>query len=77
MEECNRRIGDSVTYCSDMYEAAFDADALLVVTEWKEFRVPSWSVLLKTMNQAVILDGRNIYDRQELIEMGFHYYRIG
>jgi UDPglucose 6-dehydrogenase len=77
MAECNRRIGDSVTYCSDMYDAALDADALLVVTEWKEFRVPSWGVLLKTMNQAVILDGRNIYDRQELIEMGFHYYRIG
>jgi len=77
MEECNRRIGTSVTYCTDMYGAALGADALLVVTEWNEFRVPSWSVLLKTMNQAVMLDGRNIYDRQELIEMGFNYYRIG
>ena len=76
MPECKRRIGERVTYCKDMYEAAVDADALLLVTEWKEFRMPSWEVLRKTMAQYVIADGRNIYDRQELEEKGFAYYSI-
>ena len=76
MPECKRRIGDEVTYCKDMYEAAVDADALLLVTEWKEFRMPSWEVLKKSMAQYVIVDGRNIYDRQELEEKGFVYYCI-
>ena len=63
MEECQRRMGDKVVYCKDMYEATVDADALMLVTEWKEFRMPSWSVLKKSMNDLVIIDGRNIYDR--------------
>lgn len=62
MPECKRRIGDVVSYCKDMYEAALDADALLLVTEWKEFRMPSFNVLNKTMKDKVIIDGRNIYD---------------
>lgn len=77
MKECRRRIGDTVVYCKDMYEAALDADALLLVTEWKEFRVPSFAVLAKTMKGKVIVDGRNIYDREELKENGFAYYKIG
>ena len=77
MEECKRRIGESVTYCADKYEAAIDADALLMVTEWKEFRMPSWDVLRKTMRGNVVIDGRNIYDRKELEGRGFVYYRIG
>lgn len=77
MEECKRRIGESVTYCADKYEAAIDADALLMVTEWKEFRVPSWDVLRKTMRGNVVIDGRNIYDKKELEGKGFVYYRIG
>lgn len=77
MEECKRRIGETVTYCADKYEAAIDADALLMVTEWKEFRVPSWDVLKKTMRGNVVIDGRNIYDRKELEGKGFVYYRIG
>jgi len=77
MDECKRKIGDSVTYCNDRYEAALDTDALLLVTEWKEFRIPSWAVLNKTMKQPVIIDGRNIYDRQQVKENGFHYYNIG
>ena len=77
MEECKRRIGETVTYCADKYEAAIDADALLMVTEWKEFRVPSWDVLKKTMRGNVVIDGRNIYDRKELEGKGFIYYRIG
>lgn len=76
MEECKRRIAESVIYCKDKYEAVIDADALLLVTEWKEFRVPSWEVLKKTMNQYVIIDGRNIYDKKELRGQEFSYYCI-
>ena len=77
MSECRRRIGDKVFYCKDMYEAVLDADALLLVTEWKEFRMPSLGVLAKTMNEKLIIDGRNIYDQEELAERGFTYYKIG
>ena len=77
MTECKRCVGDVVTYCNNMYEAAVDANALLLVTEWKEFRIPSWEVLKKTMKQYVVIDGRNIYDRKELKELEFEYYCIG
>ena len=77
MEECRRRIGDKVVYCRDKYEAVVDADALLLVTEWKEFRVPSWEVLRKTMRGNVVIDGRNIYDREEMRRNGFEYECIG
>ena len=77
MNECKRRIGDKISYASDMYDAVLDADALLMVTEWKEFRLPSWGVLKKTMKQAVVIDGRNIYDKNELQEQGFIYHCIG
>lgn len=77
MEECRRVVGDAITYCRDMYEAAVDADALMMLTEWKEFRLPSFAVLKRTMRQRVIIDGRNIYDREELEEQGFTYYKIG
>ena len=77
MEECKRRIGDSVTYCKDMYDAVVDADALALVTEWKEFRVPSWSVVKRVMKGNVIVDGRNIYDKVEVIGEGFTYSAIG
>ena len=77
MDECKRRLGDKVFYATDMYDAVLDADALLLVTEWKEFRMPSWEVLRKTMNQAVVMDGRNIYDRYELQEKGITYTCIG
>ena len=77
MEECRRRIGDAVTYCADMYEAAVDADALALVTEWKQFRMPSWAVLKRTMRQHIIVDGRNIYDKDEVRAEGFAYSAIG
>lgn len=77
MQECRRRIGDTVTYCPNMYEAALDSDALMLVTEWKEFRVPSWNVIHKSMRTPVVLDGRNIYDRAELEGDGFTYYALG
>lgn len=77
MDECRRRLGNSVNYCKDMYEATIDAEALMLVTEWKEFRLPSWQTLLRTMRAPVILDGRNIYDRAELEADGFTYYALG
>ena len=77
MDECKRRIGDKVVYCKDMYDVTVDADALMLVTEWKEFRMPSWNVLHKSMNNYVVIDGRNIYDKKELQEKGFTYYKIG
>lgn len=78
MDECRRRLGEeAVVYCRDMYEAAVDADALLLVTEWNQFRMPSLAVLKKTMAQPVIIDGRNIYDREYLEENGFSYTCIG
>lgn len=78
MSECRRRLGDEcVEYCSDMYEATVDADALLLVTEWNQFRMPSLSVLKKSMANPVIIDGRNIYDREYLEEHGFIYKCIG
>ena len=60
-----------------LFDAALDADALILVTEWKEFRLPTWGVIKKAMKQPVVLDGRNIYDGDELQEMGFVYHCIG
>ena len=77
MDECKRRIGDKVVYATDMYDAVLDADALLVVNEWNEFRMPSWGVLKKTMRQPLVIDGRNIYDKNELQEIGVEYTCIG
>ena len=77
MTECRRRIGDSVCYATDMYDAALDADALMLVTEWKEFRLPSWAVIKKAMRIPVLLDGRNIYEKKEIEELGFTYHCIG
>ena len=64
MQECKRRIGDSVYYACDMYDAVLDADALMLVTEWKEFRLPSWAVIRKTMAQQIVLDGRNMIKKK-------------
>ncbi len=77
MQECKRRIGDAVTYASDMYEAARGADALMLVTEWKEFRMPHVETLLGAMKGRLILDGRNILDGEELRLAGFEYHCIG
>ena len=77
MDECKRRVGEGVTYAKDMYDAVLNADALLLLTEWKQFRLPSWGVLKRTMNSPVIIDGRNIYDPVEMMEKGVTYYCIG
>ena len=77
MDECRRRIGDSITYCRDMYDAVLDADALLLLTEWKEFRLPTWGVIRKAMRNPLVIDGRNIFDIEELEENNFEYHCIG
>lgn len=70
-------IGDKITYAKDAYDACVDADALLLVTEWSEFRIPSWEALSKLLINKVIFDGRNIYDKKYLEELGFVHYGIG
>ena len=60
-----------------MYDAAFEADAVALLTEWKEFRIPSWSVLQRTMRRCVLVDGRNVYERAEIEKEGFLYTGIG
>jgi len=75
--EAKRRIGDSVQYARDIYEAVDNVDALLIVTEWKEFRLPAWAIIKKRMKRPLILDGRNIYNLTEMEENGFIYYGIG
>lgn len=77
MKECRRRLGDAVEYASDPYDALVDADAMLLMTEWKQFRMPSWNVMLRTMRKPVIIDGRNIYEADELTAAGFEYHCIG
>ena len=77
MDECRRRVGDKVIYSTDMYDAATDCDALLLITEWKEFRMPNVELLLSKMRGRLILDGRNILDGEELHQAGFEYHCIG
>lgn len=77
MDECRRRLGNKVEYATDMYAAVLEADALLVATEWKLFRLPSWGVIRKSMRTPLVIDGRNIYDADELTASGFDYCCIG
>ncbi len=77
MHEAQRRIGDKVTFSKDMYDALIEADCLLLITEWTEFRFPNTKVMKKLMKSPVIFDGRNIYDRNEMAASGFHYECIG
>lgn len=77
MDECRRRMGDTVAYSKDIYDCVADADALILLTEWKEFRMPDWARVRSAMKGRIIIDGRNIYDRAELTRMGFRYMAIG
>ncbi len=77
MPECKRRMGNAVTYAHDLYDAVNNADALLLLTEWNEFRLPNWEIVGKVMNQKLIVDGRNIYEKKELESYGFDYHSIG
>lgn len=77
MNECKRRVGDVVVYCHDMYDAIDQADALLLLTEWKEFRLPNWNVIVHAMRRPLVIDGRNIFDAKELGQSGIEYHCIG
>lgn len=77
MDECRRRIGETVRYASDMYDAVLDADALILLTEWKQFRLPSWGVVKHAMKEPLVIDGRNIYDPADMRQQGFTYHCIG
>lgn len=77
MDECKRRIGNQVEYAKDMYDVVVDADALLLITEWKQFRLPSWKCIERLMRGNVVIDGRNIYDQKEIEEEYFVYIKIG
>lgn len=77
MQEARYYLNDSIYYATDIYDAANGADALIVPTEWKEFRLPNWSILKKIMNNHVVIDGRNIYNMEELASYGFAYSGIG
>ena len=77
MDECRRRVGDLVEYATDMYDAVLDADALLMLTEWKQFRLPSWGVITRSMKNPIVIDGRNIYDPEDMANQGLEYHCIG
>lgn len=78
MEEARlHKLGDTIVYAKDIYDATLDADAILMVTEWNEFRLPTWDVIKRTMTKPVVFDGRNIYNKQEMNDAGFDYFGIG
>ena len=77
MDECRRRVGDAVEYATDMYDCVLDADALLMLTEWKQFRLPSWGVIIRSMKRPLVIDGRNIYDPADMEAQGLEYSCIG
>lgn len=77
MDECRRRMGDAIEYATDMYDACVDADALVLLTEWKQFRLPSWKVVARSMHGNLVVDGRNIYQGADLAEEGLEYHGLG
>ena len=77
MDEARRRLGDRVEYCASKYDALEGTDALMIVTEWKQFRLPNWARVAEAMKGGVVIDGRNIYERHEVEAAGLKYLRIG
>ena len=77
IEQAKKILGDKVNYANDMYDAVLDADALLLVTEWKQFATPSWGVVARSMRTKVVIDGRNLYSLADMKKYGFDYHRIG
>ena len=77
MDEARRRLGDRITYCTNKMDAATGADAVALLTEWKQFRLPEWDKVKGVMRGNVVVDGRNIYDAEELKQLGLQYSRIG
>lgn len=75
--ECKKYVGDNIEYADDMYSALENSDALILVTEWKQFRIPQWEKVKRLLKTPIIIDGRNIYDRKEVEEFGFVYNGIG
>ncbi|WP_075602502.1 UDP-glucose dehydrogenase family protein [Saccharicrinis aurantiacus] len=76
-EEAERILGDTIEYGKDQYDVLIDSDALIVITEWPEFRIPNFKVLEKLLSTKVIFDGRNIYDPEDVVSNGFTYHSIG
>lgn len=77
MKEAKHFLGYKVFYAEDTVSAVKDADALLLVTEWNEFRLPDWKLIKENMKQHVLFDGRNIYNGKDMADKGFAYYCIG
>lgn len=77
MHEAQRILGDSISYSNDMYDTLNKADALLIVTEWPEFRSPDFKEMGTRLSNKVLFDGRNIFDQKDMKELGFEYYCIG
>ncbi len=77
MEEAERRVGDKIYYAKDQYDALLDADALLLITEWNEFRVLNYDLIARLLKNKLVFDGRNIYEPAEMNENGFTYYSVG
>ena len=77
MNECRRKLGSVVEYCENKYQATIEADALVLVTEWKEFRIPDWNLVKQNMKGVFIVDGRNLYNKTELERNNFIYTAIG
>lgn len=77
IDETKRVLGDKIAYAKDIYDAADEADAIMMMTEWNEFRLPSWAAIKKIMKKPVVFDGRNIYNKKEMNDFGFDYFGIG
>jgi UDPglucose 6-dehydrogenase len=77
LKEAKHHLGETITYVEDQYEALIDADCLVLITEWPEFKFPNFKIIQKLLNKPVVFDGRNIYDVAEMKKIGFDYYCVG
>jgi len=77
MEEAKHKLGNTINYAKDIYDTLLDVDALIIATEWPEFRVPNYKVMERLMKNKLIFDGRNVFEPVDMKEMGFVYYSIG
>jgi UDPglucose 6-dehydrogenase len=77
MDETRKILADKVEYAEDMYSALSNCEALVLVTEWQEFKVPKFTFIARELKQKLIFDGRNIYDPSQMNEFGFEYFSIG
>ncbi len=76
-ENVGKIMGDKITLTEKSYQALEDADALVIMTEWNEFRLPDFEKMSKLLKNNVIFDGRNLFDTEQMRELGFHYESIG